>query len=162
MIIRKFELRDAEQIARLFHDTIRIVNLGDYTQEQVEAWAPDDIHFRNWADKCSSRCTFVAEKDGRIVGYGELEANGHLDHLYVHHEHQRQGAAGTLYAALESEARRLGIARIFTEASITARPFFERMGYQVVREQTVHCRGQSFINYAMEKNLASRIIASGI
>src|SRR5437879_3219575 len=41
-VVLRFELRDAEAIARLFHDTIRIVNLGDYTQEQVEAWAPDD------------------------------------------------------------------------------------------------------------------------
>jgi hypothetical protein len=34
------ETRDTEQIAQLFHDTIRTVNLGDYTPEQVEAWPP--------------------------------------------------------------------------------------------------------------------------
>jgi len=54
MIIRRFELRDTEQIGQLFHDTIRIVNLGDYTQEQVEACAPADVHFRDWAEVCSS------------------------------------------------------------------------------------------------------------
>ena len=48
MKIRRFQLSDAEQIAQLFHNTIRSVNLGDYTEEQLKAWAPDDIHFRDW------------------------------------------------------------------------------------------------------------------
>jgi putative acetyltransferase len=151
MILRKFELRDTEQIARLFHDTIRIVNLRDYTQEQIEAWAPADIHFRNWAKFCSSRCTMVAERSGQVVGYGQLERNGHIDHFYVHHQHQRQGVGNGISAAIEMEARNHGIQRLFTEASLTARPFFDRMGYELVREQTVICRGQAFINYVMEK-----------
>ena len=83
MMVRRFEPRDAEQIARLFHDTIRTVNLGDYTQEQVEAWAPADIHFRDWAAACSNRCTFVAEQDGLILGFGELEPNGRSEERRV-------------------------------------------------------------------------------
>jgi putative acetyltransferase len=153
MIIRRFELRDTEQIGQLFHDTIRIVNLGDYTQRQVEAWAPADVHFRNWAEVCSSRCTFVAEKGGMIVGFGELEVTGHIDRFYVHHQHQRQGVGSSIYAAIEAEARKLNLPRLFTEASITARPFFDSMGYQVVQEQTVTCRGQDFTNYVMEKRI---------
>src|SRR5262245_41401980 len=107
VIVRRFEPRDTEQIAQLFHDTIRTVNLGDYTQQQVEAWAPDDVSFRDWEDHCTSRCTFVAEQDGLVVGYGQLEPNGHIDQFYVHHRHQRQGVAGAVYAAIETEARRL-------------------------------------------------------
>jgi len=134
MILRRFELRDVEQIARLFHDTIHIVNLADYTEQQVEAWAPADIHFRNWAEFCSNRWTVVAEEDGLVVGYGQLEANGHIDHFYVHDRHQRKGVGSRLHAAIETEARRLNCARLFTEASITARPFFERMGHRMVRK----------------------------
>lgn len=153
MIVRRFELRDTGQIAQLFHDTIRIVNLGDYTQEQVEAWAPADIHFRDWAKACSSLCTFVAVKDDLVIGFGELEVNGHINRFYVHHCHQRQGVGRSIYAAIEVAARKLNLSKLFTEASITARPFFDRMGYQMVREQTVTCRGQAFINYVMEKRL---------
>jgi putative acetyltransferase len=150
-VVRRFEPRDAEPIARLFHDTIRIINLGDYTQEQVEAWAPDDIHFRDWAAACASRCTFVAEMDGLVVGFGELESDGHLGRFYVHHLHQRQGIGRIIHAAIETEARKLKLTRLFTEASITARPFFARLGYATLKEQTVECRGQTFINYVMEK-----------
>ena len=160
MIIRRFERRDTEQIAQLFHDTIRIVNIGDYTQEQVEAWAPADIHFRNWAEVCSSRSTFVAENGGMIVGFGELEVTGHINRFYVHHQHQRQGVGTRIYAAIEAEARKLHLPRLFTEASITAKPFFYHMGYHMVQEQTVTCRGQTFTNFVMEKRLSEGTITS--
>ena len=118
MIIRRFELQDAEQIAQLFHDTIRIVNLGDYTQEQVEAWAPADIHFRNWAEVCSSRCTFVAQKDGLVIGFGELEANGHIDRFYIHHHHQRQSTYCAYQQFLAASVSRLAsLNRIKTRAA---------------------------------------------
>jgi hypothetical protein len=37
---------------------------------------------------------------------------------------------------------------------VTARPFFERNGFRVVREQRVSCRGVEMTNFAMEKPLA--------
>ena len=40
-------------------------------------------------------------------------------------------------SAIVAEAQRLGIARLFTEASITARPFFESQGFVVLTEQAV-------------------------
>ncbi len=33
---------------------------------------------------------------------------------------------------LEAEARKIGLTKMETEASITAKPFFERHGYQVI------------------------------
>jgi putative acetyltransferase len=41
--------------------------------------------------------------------------------------------------------------RVFTEASIMARPFFERNGFQVIAAQIVEKRGQKFQNFRMEK-----------
>jgi hypothetical protein len=39
--IRPYDEKDAPEIVRLFYETIRSVNLADYSQEQVEAWAPE-------------------------------------------------------------------------------------------------------------------------
>ena len=39
---------------------------------------------------------------------------------------------------------------VFTHASITAKPFFEKRGYRTVREQTVIRCGQALKNYRME------------
>lgn len=153
MNIRKFQPSDADQIAQLFHDTIRTVNLGDYTEEQVKAWAPDNIHFRDWEEKCSSKYTLVAETNGIIAGFAELDDDGHIDCFYCHKDFQGQGAGKLLYNGIESEARRRAVNRLYVEASITAKPFFEKMGFFVDEKQTVTIRGVDFINFRMIKQL---------
>ncbi|HEY9767721.1 MAG TPA: GNAT family N-acetyltransferase [Coleofasciculaceae cyanobacterium] len=153
MQIRLFQPEDTEQIAWLFHNTVRKINIQHYCLEQVTAWSPDDIYFRNWLTVCSDRFSYVAEQDGKIVGFGELEANGHIDCFYIHYQHQRQGIGSSIYQAIEIKARELNLLCLFTEVSITAKPFFMSRGFTVIKQQQVLCRGQTFSNYLMEKLL---------
>ncbi|MBD1844593.1 GNAT family N-acetyltransferase [Cyanobacteria bacterium FACHB-63] len=152
-MIRLFRTEDAEQIAQLFHDTVREVNVRDYSIAQVQAWSPDDLHFRDWVAVCSSRFTYVAEEAGLILGFGELEANGHIDCFYCHKDYQRQGIGRAIYQAIEAKARELELDRLFTEASITAKPFFQKVGFTMIAEQQVLRQGETFTNYRMEKKL---------
>jgi putative acetyltransferase len=55
---------------------------------------------------------------------------------------------------LVAVVRRVGLTRLFTEARITARPFFEAEGFAVLAPQVVTCRGEEFVNYRMERVLA--------
>ncbi|ESA38943.1 n-acetylglutamate synthase [Leptolyngbya sp. Heron Island J] len=151
--IRLFAPQDAEQIAQLFHETVREINVHDYSINQVRAWAPDDIHFRNWVEVCANRFTYVADDGGVIAGFGELEPTGHIDCFYCHKDYQRCGVGRQIYQAIEAKAVELSVRRLFTDASITAKLFFQRMGFSVVAEQAVTRRGETFINYAMEKLL---------
>ena len=154
-----FEVRgatagDAPAVADLFYYTILNVNVGDYTGDQVEAWAgpaPDAGLWRGRIAGHGGRRMFVATADEEIVGFAELEEDGHLDTLYVHHEHQGRGIASALLDRIEAEARRLGLVRLYTEASITAEPFFRARGFSVVRPQLVELRGHTFRNFVMEK-----------
>jgi len=106
-----------------------------------------------WAVRCAQGQTFVAQIDTIPVGFMSLEPDGHLDLLYVHAQHQRQGIASALLSRVESAARDQGLTRLFTESSITARAFFERRGFRMIAPQRVSMRGQEFINYRMEKAL---------
>jgi len=54
---------------------------------------------------------------------------------------------------IEKEANRSGIILLYTEASITARYFFERRGFVMVKPQEVDYRGVKFKNYRMEKRI---------
>ena len=150
--IRHYCPEDVGAIVALFRDTVRRINIRDYSVEQVRAWAPDEIDGQRWADRLANRCCVIAEIDGVIVGFADLESDGHLDHLFVHADHQRRGVGAALLAALHGEAARRGIARLFTEASITARPFFERHGYRVLQEQVVVVRGVELVNYRMDNH----------
>jgi len=152
--IRRFHIADAPQIAQLFHQTVREVTIQHYSPRQVKAWAPDNLDFRNWAEICANRFTYVADDRGVIAGFGELESNGHIDCFYCHKNYQRRGIGRQIYNAIEAQALELSIHRLFTEASLTAKPFFQQMGFSPIQTQPVTCRGETFINYAMEKFLA--------
>jgi putative acetyltransferase len=151
--IRDATTRDAAPIADLFYHTVLTVNVRDYSRAQVEAWAGPAPEPERWEKRIAAgeRRTFVAEQVERVLGFAEFEGDGHIDTLYVHHEFQGCGIASRLLDRIEAEAQRLCLARLYTEASITARPFFERRGFSVVTPQRVEVRGQSFRNYRMEK-----------
>ena len=153
MQIRLFKPEDTEQIAWLFHNTVRNVNIKDYSKRQIVIWSPEDVYFRDWQAVCSSKYTYVAEKDSRIIGFGELETNGHIDCFYVHHQHQRCGVGSEIYRAIEAKARELNLTRLFTEASITAKAFFTSRGFKVIKQQQVVCRQEKFVNYLVVKVL---------
>src|SRR4029079_728945 len=101
----------------LFRDTIRRVNSRDYSPMQIAAWASDDIDQVAWFARFTERIVAVAEEAGRPVGFAELEADGHIDRVYVSADHQRRGIGRLLLDAGEAAARRLGNARLFTQAS---------------------------------------------
>lgn len=151
--IRHYEQGDAPEIARLFYEMVRSVNRAHYSEAQVAAWAPEVPDVQGWHARMSARLTLVAEEDGEVVGFVELE-EGHLDMLYARKDAVGRGVGARLYEAAEREARGRGFGRITTEASITARPFFERRGFRVVREQTVRRRGVELKSFIMEKDLA--------
>jgi putative acetyltransferase len=151
--IRLFRAEDTARVAYLFHTTVRQVNIRDYSSDRVVAWAPDNLYFRDWQSICSQRITYVAEENDLILGFGELETNGHIDCFYCHKDYQRCGVGSQIYRAIEAKALELSLERLFVEASITAKPFFQSMGFELIIEQQVFCRGQFFTNYAMEKRL---------
>jgi putative acetyltransferase len=106
-----------------------------------------------WHARMNGRRTLVAEEDDRVVGFVELEVDGHLDMLYVRGDAVGRGVGRLLYEAVEWEAQNTGLSRIFTEASVTARPFFERRGFRMMREQTVLRRDTKLTNFVMRKDL---------
>ena len=123
MLIRPFHPDDAEQLAALFHASVRQAGIGDYSVEQVEAWSrvppdPESYIQRSLED----RIFLVAIDDaGEPIGYGDLEISGHLDHLYCRPDVVGMGVGSTLYDALEEAARSRGISVLFVEASEAAR-----------------------------------------
>lgn len=148
MLLRNYVKTDCAQLARLFYDTVHTVNAKDYTQEQLAAWATGKVNLEAWNESLQARHTVVAEMDGKIVGFGDMDEIGYLDRLYVHKDYQRRGAATAICDALEQNTE---AAEFTTHASITARPFFEKRGYTVVREQRVERGGVWLTNFIMKK-----------
>ncbi|MBD2361118.1 GNAT family N-acetyltransferase [Anabaena minutissima FACHB-250] len=153
MKLRRYEIADTEAIMQLFYDTVHEVNIRDYTKAQVDAWASVNMDVEVWMRSLKSKLTYVAEEEGQVIGFGELEANGHIDRFYCHKDFQGRGVGSKILAEIELKARDLTIQKLFVEASITAKPFFSRRDFIVVKKQEVERRGQKFINFVMEKIL---------
>lgn len=92
--------------------------------------------------------------EGKIVGFGDMDSNGYLDRLYVHHKYQRRGIATAIVVALEKQAMAKGIFSFTTDASTTANPFFEHHGYYPVRKNVVVRNGIELMNVTMEKRVS--------
>ncbi|AXB31703.1 GNAT family N-acetyltransferase [Vibrio campbellii] len=151
--IRDFQEEDAPTLWALFFTTVRNVNRRDYTEQQVKAWAQEGLDSQLWLKKMISIQPFVAELDGVIVGYSDVQPSGLVDHFFCHHEYQGQGVGRTLMTHVIKQAEAKGLDRIYSEVSITARPFYEHMGFTVVNEQQIEVRGATLTNYVMERHL---------
>ena len=148
MYIREYEPSDCPDMAALFYDTVHRVNCRDYAPAQLDVWATGQVDLDAWDGSLRAHLSLVAEENGRIIGFGDLDAaSGYLDRLYVHKDYQRQGVASALCDRLEAAAE----GRVYTHASITARPFFEKRGYCVQKQQQVERRGELLTNFVMEK-----------
>lgn len=154
--LRHFRESDAGALLNLFYQTVHTVNASDYSLEQLDAWAPEKPIQDHW-NAVFHGCDFVvAEMDGVIAGFGDLNKDGVFDHLFVHKDYQGRGIASAICCCIEQIAVRQGVAVLRTEASITAKPFFEHKGYRIITEQKKPCRGQVFRNYLMEKMLMDK------
>lgn len=152
MIIRKYEPSDCKETAELFYHTVHTVNAKDYTKEQLNAWAAVNMDMREWNRTLLEHFSMAAIENNRIVGFGDIDTRGYLDRLYVHKDYQKQGVATAICNELEQFMNRN---KIMTQASITAKSFFEQRGYQVVRKQEVMRNGIFLTNYLMEKEMHS-------
>lgn len=148
MKLRKYNTADCAQLAVLFYQTVHSVNARDYTKKQLDAWATGEIDLTEWDKSFLEHKTMIAVEHHEIVGFGDMDRSGYLDRLFVHKDHQGKGIASAICDELERTA---GIKTFTTHASITAKPFFERRGYRVVRQQEVVRNGIALRSYVMEK-----------
>jgi len=154
--ITKFKETDTEEIVTLFYETVHSVNSKDYSQAELDAWAPIDekeSKMKSWKESLGQNITFVAKINDKVVGFSDLTQTGYLDRLFVHKDYQGQGIATALVDMIESEAKKLNLLEIDVEASITAKPLFEHRGYNIVCSQTVERKGVKLTNFKMVKKI---------
>lgn len=145
---------DVPAMIALFRASVHEATATDYDPRQRAAWAPDEIDPARWERRLAEQQARIAERAGEIAGFCTWTTDGYLDLLYVHPRHLRNGAATALCTAMEADLRARHVARVHTQASVTAQPFFRRQGFRLVQTQVVEVRGVALPNAVMEKFLA--------
>lgn len=149
--LRLYQYSDLEGVITVFQRAVRETASRDYNPAQIAAWVQADRD--SWQKRLLNSHCWVATIEDTIVGFGNVELDGHLDLMFTHPDYLRTGVASALLQKLEHAVIAMALPVIFTEASITAKPFFSRRGYQLLAAQQVQVRGQNFINYRMSKSL---------
>jgi len=149
MIIRDYRAADCRAIADLFHAAVHAIDDAHYSAAQREAWAPTPPDYGVWAKRLECRQPLVAEQDGLILGFIELEPDGHIDCFYVHPNFQRGGVATRLLQRVLEVARARASCRLYVEASTVVKPLLESHGFILLGQNHVKRRGQVLINYRM-------------
>jgi len=153
MNIRPYDSRDLPHIAEIYTASIHSLAAPYYSPEQLTAWAPANVDLARWRQRLAALQTIVAEDDGVLAGFASWKSDGYLDLLFTHPKFARRGVASRLYLQIETSLREAPVSRIFTHASLAARPFFERQGFQIEADESVECRGQHLRRFRMHKHL---------
>ncbi|WP_144212758.1 GNAT family N-acetyltransferase [Shewanella donghaensis] len=147
--IRTFTHADIKELWQLKFDTIRSVNLRHYTDEQVKAWAPSEYDEAAWAKRVTQIAPFIAEVDGIIAGFADMQSDGYIDHFFCSHDYQGQGVGTRLMKTILTQAKQAQLISLYSDVSITAKPFFESFGFDVEKAQSIDVRGITLDNFKM-------------
>ena len=125
---------DAREVLELHSAAVHGLAADDYDRATLEAWAPlriDDELVAFFRRNPDAERRIVAERGGRIVGFGALVIPGReLRACYVHPSAARQGVGRALVERLEAIARSEAVPSLWLDASLGAVPFYTRLGYR--------------------------------
>lgn len=153
-MVRRYQHGDHLAIGRIYHEAIHRLASRHYSASQLDAWAgtkgDPDQWARHWQARCERKQPFVKVLDGGVVGFIELDPDGHIDCTFVDPDHAGKGIMDEIMAEVKREALGKGLIRLFAEVSITARTFFDRHDFIWVRDNIAVIDGVELPNFIME------------
>lgn len=151
--IRYGKKEDLPEMQKLFVETIRAVCAKDYDEFQINVWISGANNSQRWIDIMNQQLVFIAELNEKIVGFSTLKNFEYIDLLYVDKDFQKQGVALNLFNVMEKTVIQNKRTELTSDVSITAKPFFEKIGFKTIEKQTVIRDNIGLLNYKMVKSL---------
>lgn len=132
---RLFRPEDANDVAKVIAETLRVSNRKDYSQEYIEA----DIKRMNekfFINKAKQTHFYVFLDADRIIGTGAIGSywgstkEYSLFDIFILPNFQHRGIGRLIIETLEKDSYFLKATRVEIPASITALPFYLHMNYR--------------------------------
>lgn len=127
--LRPATANDGPAVVKVQQAAIRELCAGDYSAAQLASWS-SSVASDPFQPSLTSHLSIVAEGANGIVGFADFDdSGGELVSIYVHPEHARLGLGSMLLQAIETRAHAAGVREMVVSSSLTAVPFFERVGF---------------------------------
>ena len=127
--ISKRSFRDDSALMQLFTQTIHNVCQNAYTSEELHAWAPLKRDFHAFSRSFSGSHCLVARENKQIIGFCDMEKDGYINRLFVHHTRQGEGIGSALLQKMLAFAQKKGLDYVYLEASRNAVSFYKKHGF---------------------------------
>lgn len=145
--IKPYQPQNAEKLHEIFYTSVHHIAAAYYTEEQLEAWAPDLYEREHWQSKMDILKPFIAYIDEEIVGYADLQDDGYIDHFFV--MKPRCGIGTALMNKLVEVANTKSINKLWSYVSLSAEEFFKNHQFEIVERREVIVKGVLLHNAMM-------------
>jgi len=144
---------DDELLGRVMFEAVH-TDPSPYDAAQRRAWIDSPQQGSDWSERLAAQYVVLAEDGGGdAVGFMSLAGGGYIDFAYLSLKARGAGLFRRLFAAIEAEARRQRVARLWVHASLMAEPAFAAMGFGVIAREEVVIRDQRLARCTMERAL---------
>jgi putative acetyltransferase len=149
--LRPYLPSDASRCAEILRASIEELASEDYSAGQCAAWAARADDMADFAKRLGAALTLIALIDDELAGFASLKGADAIDMLYVDPRYARRGVGAALLDALVKLATARGAKATTADVSDTARPLFERLGFQAQRRNLVELDQEWLANTTMTR-----------
>ena len=154
--VRSYRGEDASATLTVFVEAIAETAAVDYSPAQTSAWArPEQRTVVEWDRALQYRNSNLALLEAPIIGFSDVNSEGHIEMMFVTPRHSRRGGAPALLGHLHVYAHARGIRSLSADVSITAHEFFKKHRFTVTTTQHPMTAGMHRTNFRMTKVLDS-------
>lgn len=157
VLVRAVRPEDARDFLAVQAASVRGLAAKDYPQAVIDAWASPttDQAVARFLENPDREIRLIAELDGVAAGIGAIVvANSELRACYVAPVAARRGIGTAIVLEIERIAREHRLDHLHLEASVTAEPFYQALGYHIEnRHEFVLREGLPMAAVQMRKKL---------
>lgn len=156
--IRPARPNDAPFMRQVFIESTRATSESYYPREVIDTWSSEvTVESLERGIDDPANTILVAETNGIICGFGKLSLRRcEIDALYVDPKCQGMGVGRALMNAILDICTEHNMQEVELNASLPAVEFYERVGFQVVKED-IYTLSNGFVMSIkrMERNLST-------
>ena len=155
--IRKSKIEDMNEVMDAHQRSIRELCTQDYNQDQIDKWSDISYCPEIWSKTVNDEYHLVVEVDDKIEGFchAKIRENGEgeIAGLYFTKEIEGKGIGREVFEKVIDYIKSNKSSKVLITGTITAKGFYERMGFVEIESKELCIRGAVLACFKMEKNL---------
>ncbi|MCB9091396.1 MAG: GNAT family N-acetyltransferase [Halobacteriovoraceae bacterium] len=157
VIIRKSKLEDLNEVMDAHRRSILELCSKDYDENQIKCWSSINYSSDIWECSVNKEFHLVLEKNNKIEGFCHACVHGNsvgeIKGLYFTKEIAGQGYGRKVIEKSLDYLKKYNCNKCIISGTKTAKPFYEKMGFNCIEDQTLNIRGADLTCYKMEMYL---------